>query len=209
MTIFLLKLDYYIYLNGIKTILKMIFGVLILSLILLLVKNLYKKIGLAEKEKTEITKISKDQAVEIAKLKIQLLDQLQVIKEKNNNYQELQLLQTKIKVDAKNEILLNDNDNIEVLKNFNLAQKENWQDFKKTFTTIYPNFENNINSKISSISSAESRLLMLHKLGLSSKEISNMLLISPNGVKKAKYRLYKKIGINKVQELDNFVDKLL
>lgn len=187
----------------------MIFGVLILSLILLLVKNLYKKIGLAEKEKTEITKISKDQAVEIAKLKIQLLDQLQVIKEKNNNYQELQLLQTKIKVDAKNEILLNDNDNIEVLKNFNLAQKENWQDFKKTFTTIYPNFENNINSKISSISSAESRLLMLHKLGLSSKEISNMLLISPNGVKKAKYRLYKKIGINKVQELDNFVDKLL
>jgi DNA-binding CsgD family transcriptional regulator len=46
---------------------------------------------------------------------------------------------------------------------------------------------------------------MLHKLGLSSKEIADILFISADAVKKAKYRLYKKIGISTVLELDNFI----
>jgi DNA-binding CsgD family transcriptional regulator len=187
----------------VNTILKIIFGVLFVLVMILLVRYLFKKIGLVEKEKTEITKINEAQVLEIEKLKIQLLNQLQLIKNENSNYQAIQLSQ--FTEDFNIELSNNNNENIEFLKNYDLSQKANWEEFKKLFNTIHPNFQVNIQTKISLISAAETRLLMLHKLGLKSKEIAETLLISPDSVKKAKYRLYKKIGINTVQELDSFI----
>ena len=91
------------------------------------------------------------------------------------------------------------------LKEFNLTQKEQWNEFKNSFISIYPAFEKSIVDRIGPVSGAELRLMMLHKLGLSNKEIAQTLLISPDSVKKAKYRLYKKIGINSAEELDAFL----
>ena len=42
---------------------------------------------------------------------------------------------------------------------------------------------------------------MLHKLGLNNKEIAQALFISLDGVKKANYRLYKKMNLKSSQEL--------
>lgn len=191
----------------IKTILNIFFSVLFITAFLFFLRYLYKKIRLIEKEKIKISKINEDQALEIDKLKIQLLNQLQLIKDENSNFQAIQLSRPQLQEveDFNSELPIKNNENINFLKNYNLSQKENWEEFKNLFNSIYPNFQLNIQTKINLISGAETRLLMLHKLGLNSKEMAHTLLISPNGVKKAKYRLYKKIGINSVQELDSFI----
>ena len=114
--------------------------------------------------------------------------------------------------DKTSEILEFDTENLEVkqedlefLKNFNLSKKDQWNVFKTSFLKIYPDFEQKIISKMGETSSAELRLMMLHKLGLNSSEIASMLLISSTSVRTGKYRLYKKLGINSVEELDNLL----
>jgi DNA-binding CsgD family transcriptional regulator len=55
------------------------------------------------------------------------------------------------------------------------------------------------------VSAAELRLMMLLKLGLNNKQVAETLLITIDGVKKAKYRLYKKIGIGSTEEMKEFL----
>jgi DNA-binding CsgD family transcriptional regulator len=43
---------------------------------------------------------------------------------------------------------------------------------------------------------------------MSNKEVANVLNVSPAAVEKAKYRLKKKLGIDKGSSLDNFIQDL-
>jgi DNA-binding CsgD family transcriptional regulator len=197
---------------------------ILLSAIALLISYWYKKTKRAEKQKIETDKINLEQAGEIESLKQQLLDQLATIKNENMNYQALlaQKSEANIEIPVTENIdsaakgsaeVLTEEENsfnqkpedIQYLKEYNLTQKEHWATFKNSFAKIYPDFEKNISNKIGTVSGAELRLMMLTKLGLSNKEIAQTLLISPDSVKKGKYRLYKKIGINSAAELNEFL----
>jgi hypothetical protein len=146
-----------------------------------------KKVKLVEKTKSEISAINVIQAKEIDYLKKALLNQLDIIKNDNSNF-------------------LNKQEDIKALKEFNLSQKEQWESFKNLFLSTYPTFQSILDLKLGKTSSGELRLIMLHKLGLNNKEISQALFISIDGVKKANYRLYKKMNIKTSQELINFFD---
>ena len=185
----------------------------------------YRKIKKAEQAKKETEKLNLEQAGEIESLKLQLLEQLATIRNDHIHYQAIMAAQQDvedkekpvnnitIEPDAKeltvNTVMNEENDqkpdDIQLLKEYNLTQKEHWAAFKESFRKIYPDFEDNITSKIGAVSGAELRLMMLTKLGLSNKEIAQTLLISPDSVKKGKYRLYKKIGINSAAELHEFL----
>ncbi len=199
----------------------------LLIIIILLVSYWYKKIKRTEREKIETDKLNLEQAGEIESLKQQLLDQLVMIKNENLNYQALLTLQTgehtnaeitgtgdmaRVAGELPADTFVTEESSqsqkpadIQYLKEYNLTQKEHWSTFKDSFRTIYPDFEKNISDKIGTVSGAELRLMMLTKLGLSNKEIAQTLLISPDSVKKGKYRLYKKIGINSAEQLNEFL----
>lgn len=203
-------------------------GIIVLILVIvLLVSYWYKKIKKTEQAKSVTDKINQQQAGEIESLKQQFLNQLETIRSYNINYQALVALQhdgndnneinsiENIESDVKETAaaVLADEENdhnqkpedIQFLKEYNLTQKEHWAAFKDSFAKIYPDFEKNIIAKMGAVSGAELRLMMLTKLGLSNKEIAQTLLISPDSVKKGKYRLYKKIGINSAGELNEFL----
>jgi DNA-binding CsgD family transcriptional regulator/tetratricopeptide (TPR) repeat protein len=163
----------------------------------------YKKIRKTEKEKHSIEEVSMQQASEIEKLKIQLLKQLAEIrntnlkfKNSNSTYPENDL-NTSIGNEAE----------LDLLKQFNLTQKGQWQGFKDSFCKTYPDFEQNIIEKTGTISQAELRLMMLLKLGLNNNEIGKTLLITMDGVKKAKYRLYKKVGVGSSSEMFEYINQ--
>ena len=61
----------------------------------------------------------------------------------------------------------------------------------------YPNVSNN-----------DLRLMSLLKMNLSSKEIANILNISIEGVKKARYRLRKKLNLSTEESLQELVIEL-
>lgn len=100
------------------------------------------------------------------------VENLLLLKENNIKYKHYQLLQ---------------------LINFELKNdKESWDNFKKPFEEIHPNFYLNVKQKIPNITVSELRLMSLIKINLSYKEIGVILSVSNEGVKKARYRLRKK-----------------
>jgi tetratricopeptide (TPR) repeat protein len=96
--------------------------------------------------------------------------------------------------------------NLEKLLQAHLMTDENWNDFKKLFSNVYPGFFINLSKGYPQLSAADTRLLALVKLGLNNAEMANMLGITVEGIKKAKQRLRKKINIDAINDIGNFSD---
>ena len=92
--------------------------------------------------------------------------------------------------------------------NFDLQDDNNWQNFSRYFEEVYKDFNRNVKTKYPQVTSNELRLLALLKMNLSSKEIANILNISPEGIKKARYRLRKKLGLTTEDSMQDLVLKL-
>lgn len=167
-----------------KVILTVLFFIVFAISIIIVVYYIVRKLKKMEQSKNEIFALTEEQSKEIERLKFKLYQQLELIKNKNEKYQ---------------------NTTIEIpdLKDFNLSKKEQWNDFKQLFDITFPDFEIKLFSINNAFSKTEQRLIMLHKLGLSNKEISEALFISIDGVKKANYRLYKKMNLKSSQELND------
>jgi tetratricopeptide (TPR) repeat protein len=72
----------------------------------------------------------------------------------------------------------------------------NWTSFLSEFELVYPHFYGLLNPLSSApLSISERRLCALIKLNLSNKEIAEYIFVSPDSVKKAKNRLFKKFTI--------------
>lgn len=89
--------------------------------------------------------------------------------------------------------------------NFDLKNDNNWENFSKYFQEVHKDFNRNVKKKFPDVTSNELRLMSLLKMNLSSKEIANILNISPDGIKKARYRLRKKLKINTDDSLQDLV----
>lgn len=75
-----------------------------------------------------------------------------------------------------------------------LMTEDSWNSFRRSFDTQYPNFYQNLKSDFPELTESNMRYIILAKLGLSLFEISNLLGISTESVKKGRQRLKKKIG---------------
>lgn len=87
--------------------------------------------------------------------------------------------------------------------NFDLQDDNNWENFSRYFEEVHKDFNSNIKTKYPTVTSNELRLLSLLKMNLSSKEIANILNISPEGIKKARYRLRKKLELSTEDSLQD------
>ncbi len=89
--------------------------------------------------------------------------------------------------------------------NFDLQDDNNWENFSRYFQEVHKDFNQNVKLRYPQITSNELRLLALLKMNLSSKEIANILNISQEGIKKARYRLRKKLDITSEESLQDLV----
>ncbi len=85
------------------------------------------------------------------------------------------------------------NTQLESLHQKVILTDDDWQQFKTLFEQVYPTFLRNLHDKYQDISPAETRLLALLKLNIKSKEMSYMLGVSIESLRKARYRLRKKL----------------
>ncbi len=94
-----------------------------------------------------------------------------------------------------------------------IQSDDDWKQFLATFEKVHPDFLAQLRNQTQKLSPAEQRLSCLFKMNLSSKEIATLLNISDEGVKKARYRLRKKLDlssdVNLQEYLINFPDKVL
>ena len=91
---------------------------------------------------------------------------------------------------------------LEALLEAHLMTDESWNTFKKLFSKVYPGFFINLSNKFPQLSTADTRILALAKLGLNNAEMANMLGVTVDAVQKAKQRMRKKAGTDVVSDTE-------
>ena len=82
-----------------------------------------------------------------------------------------------------------------------------WEDFKRYFEEVHTNFYNNLKQKHPDLSPNDLKICSLTRLNLNIKETANILGISPESAKTARYRLRKKLNLSPEKELlDYFLE---
>ena len=88
---------------------------------------------------------------------------------------------------------------------FDAVDEEMWDQFSKEFMVLHSDFMNQLVQEFGSFTKTEMRLISLMKMNLSSKDIAGILRISDTGLKKARYRLRKKLGLDSKVNLQSYL----
>lgn len=89
----------------------------------------------------------------------------------------------------------NDADYLNTLKQSVLLTDAQWSEFQVLFDKVHPGYIARVRERFGDITAAEMRFILLTKLGLNSRDMANMLGVTPDAVRVAKYRLLKKIHL--------------
>ena len=84
--------------------------------------------------------------------------------------------------------------------------EQNWEDFKIYFERVNTDFFKRIHEKYPNLTSNDLRLMAFLLLEFNSKEISQILNISPDSVRKRKQRLKVKLQLPNNQNLLNHLN---
>ena len=98
----------------------------------------------------------------------------------------------------------------EVKVNFSrvrILTEQDWEEFKQLFDNVHNGLREKLLSEHVGLTLAEQRLFLLMKLTMSTKEIANILGVSPDSVKKSRYRLKKKLNLIGDVSLQEFIDR--
>jgi DNA-binding CsgD family transcriptional regulator len=93
-------------------------------------------------------------------------------------------------------------DDIDALFQASLVTETDWQFFQKHFEKVFPGILNRLKIQYPELSIAEYRLVLLTQMGLKTKETAGLLGISPESVRKLRYRFKKKMGLSEEELLD-------
>jgi len=94
---------------------------------------------------------------------------------------------------------------LEDMMNAHIMTDKAWHEFKALFEKVHPSFFALLDVRFQDITEADTRLLALVKLKLNNREMAGMLGITVEGVKKAKQRLRKKIGLSEEDSLEALI----
>lgn len=97
---------------------------------------------------------------------------------------------------------------LEELMRAHIMTDSNWLEFKKIFMKVYPDFLFNLKKNFLNLSETDIRLLTLIKLQSSNKEMASMLGITPDGIKKARQRLRKKMQLSDGLTIEDVISRL-
>ncbi|NER16262.1 tetratricopeptide repeat protein [Spongiivirga citrea] len=127
--------------------------------------------------------------------------------QKNEFLEKLQNIIKEIKLtSAKTKVLALDQLENIVKQQQNLDK--NWNDFKIHFEQVHTDFLKKLKHEFPNLSANDLKVAALTRLNLTIKECSGILGISPESVKTARYRLRKKLDLEREDDLLSFLVKV-
>jgi DNA-directed RNA polymerase specialized sigma24 family protein len=87
-----------------------------------------------------------------------------------------------------------------------ILTEDDWAEFKGLFNSVHKGLLDRLLETFPDLTLADQRLFLLMKLELSTQQIANILGVSPDSVKKGRYRLKKKITADSESLLQDFVN---
>jgi tetratricopeptide (TPR) repeat protein len=88
------------------------------------------------------------------------------------------------------------------------ASDKDWETFKTYFSEVHNDFDQKLKTLYTDISEKEIRLAAFLRMNLTTKEIAATLNVLPDSILKSKYRLKKKLGLDKETDLTSFLNTL-
>ncbi|GAA4332745.1 tetratricopeptide repeat protein [Flaviaesturariibacter amylovorans] len=85
---------------------------------------------------------------------------------------------------------------------------QEWTAFRNLFEKVHPDFFRKLRERYPSLSPAETRLLTLTKLGMSTSEMATTLGVSPESVKKTRQRLRRELELPQAANIEDLVADL-
>lgn len=89
-----------------------------------------------------------------------------------------------------------------------LKQSGDWENFAAVFSSAQPLFMDKLRQDYPKLSASDLRLAAMLKAGLDSKQIAGILGIAPDSVKKARWRLRSKLGMETGSSFEDFFRSL-
>lgn len=86
-----------------------------------------------------------------------------------------------------------------------INQKENWKVLETGINLTHDNFLQRFTEKYPKITHKDLKLVAYIRMNMSNKEIASLLNITPRSVESGRYRLRKRLGINKDVNLNDFI----
>jgi len=114
-------------------------------------------------------------------------------------------------VQVNKQLKVDDQSKLNQIKNIiHLNQKSDndWKEMREYFDQLNPEFIINLETRTGSLSPAEEKLAALIRLRIDSQACASILNISTGSVKTARYRLKKKLKLNKEDSLNQFIQNL-
>ncbi|MFW5708232.1 MAG: tetratricopeptide repeat protein [Bacteroidota bacterium] len=141
----------------------------------------------------------------LALQKRELTTQVLHIAQKNDLLQELKGMIRELKSECPNSNLQK---KIINKINIDINNEQSWERFQNYFEDLHKGFGEKIKKIAPEVSPGEIRLISLLKMNLNSHEVASVLNISQEGIKKARYRLRKKLGLESSESLEDFLNNL-
>lgn len=136
---------------------------------------------------------------ELTSQTLHLVQKNTFIQELRENLEGLRNSPEKFKVEFRRIVML--------LKKQN-AEDKDWEVFKSYFADVHNDFDNKLKAIYADITEKEIRLAAFLRMNLSTKEIAAMLNVLPDSILKSKYRLKKKLNLDKEMDLTSFLNTL-
>lgn len=158
-------------------------------------------------------KVEKQNLKETQKLKTQRHKEILELKNKELTESALRLIEKDEFIATIRNRLENQTDKIDVKdinRILNLLQRKpnsNWEEFEARFTSINTSFYSNLKNEFPNLSQVDLRICALVKLNFPSKEMSRLLGISIESVHTSRYRLRKKLNLDRDTNLEEFIDQ--
>lgn len=95
-----------------------------------------------------------------------------------------------------------------IFKSISNSNAQNWKQFEARFVSVNESFFKNLNSAYPKLTAGERKLCALLKLNFSSKDIAKLLGISAESVHTLRYRLRKKMNLNREENLFKHLERL-
>lgn len=89
-----------------------------------------------------------------------------------------------------------------------LKNDDEWQRFKLHFDSVHPNFFVKLKELSSKLTENDLRLCAYISIGMRAKQIAEMLSVSPDSVNTNRYRLRKKLGLQRGDSLDEYLRRI-
>tara|TARA_R110000868_G_scaffold27304_1_gene103921 strand:- start:28 stop:1896 length:1869 start_codon:yes stop_codon:yes gene_type:complete len=163
------------------------------------------------KQRIKKNKIEREKQEEIYKQEIgfkkkELASQTLHLVQKNTFIQELK--ENLVKIKQSPELFKVEFRRLVMLLKKESAEDKDWEVFKSYFSEVHNNFDHKLKAIYEDISEKEMRLASFLRMNLSTKEIASMLNVLPDSVLKSKYRLKKKLNLDKETDLNHFLSDL-